>query len=102
MNIVIAGLGKFGKELIENLSKEGHNVTIIDNKANVVEDTVNRYDVMGIVGNAASYDIQKDANVAKADLFVATTFILVSFYSIYIYSSKLFFRCSYMFIIPWK
>ena len=28
---------------------------------------------MGIVGNAASYDIQRDANVSKADLFLATT-----------------------------
>ena len=71
MNIVIAGLGKFGKELTENLSKEKHNITVIDNKASVVEDIINRYDVMGIVGNAASYDIQRDANVAKADLFIA-------------------------------
>ena len=31
MNIVIAGAGKFGKELTENLSKLKHNVTIIDN-----------------------------------------------------------------------
>ena len=73
MNIVIAGLGKFGKELTEHLSKEGHNITVIDNKSNVVEDIVNRYDVMGIVGNAASYDIQKDAKVSKSDLFIATT-----------------------------
>ena len=73
MNIVIAGLGKFGHELIEHLSKEGHNITIIDTKANIVEEYVNRYDVMGIVGNAASYDIQRDANVSKADLFLATT-----------------------------
>lgn len=73
MNIVIAGLGKFGKELIEQLSKYEYNITVIDNKTSVVEDAINRYDVMGIIGNAASYDIQKDANVAKADLFIAAT-----------------------------
>ena len=37
MNIVIAGAGKFGKELTENLSKLKHNVTIIDNKSDVIE-----------------------------------------------------------------
>ena len=48
MNIVIAGAGKFGKELTENLSKLKHNVTIIDNKSDVIEEVVNQYDVMEI------------------------------------------------------
>lgn len=73
MNIVIAGLGKFGKELTSYLSKENHNIIVIDNKANIVADTVNQFDVKGISGNAASYNILKDASVSKADLFIATT-----------------------------
>ena len=73
MDIVIVGIGKFGKELTENLVKENHNITIIDNKPNVIESVVNQYDVMGLCGNGASYLTQKDAHVDKADLFIATT-----------------------------
>lgn len=73
MNIVIAGIGKFGKELIANLSKDNHNIVVIDSKASVIEEMVNQYDVMGICGNGASYSILKSASVNKADLFIATT-----------------------------
>ena len=73
MNIVIAGIGKFGKELVAHLSKDNHNITVIDNKPSVIEEMVNLYDVMGISGNGASYNILKDASVNKADLFIATT-----------------------------
>ena len=73
MKIIIAGIGKFGKELTEHLSKENHDIIIIDERADVIEDVVNQYDVMGYCGNAASYTTQKEAGVAKADLFVATT-----------------------------
>ena len=73
MNIVIAGIGKFGKELVAHLSKDNHNITVIDNKPSVIEEMVNLCDVMGISGNGASYNILKDASTNKADLFIATT-----------------------------
>lgn len=72
MNIVIAGVGKFGKVLTEQLSKENHNIIVIDNKANVIEETVNQFDVKGYCGNCASYITQKEASIAKFDLFIAT------------------------------
>ncbi len=73
MKIVIAGIGKFGKELTEHLSKENHDIIIIDKNASVIEDVVNQFDVMGYCGNGASYTTQKNVSVGKADLFVATT-----------------------------
>ena len=73
MKIIIAGMGKFGKELTEHLSKENHDIIVIDEKASVIEEVVNQFDVMGYCGNAASYTTQKEAGVTKADLFVATT-----------------------------
>lgn len=72
MNIIIAGIGKFGRELVSNLSKENHNIVVIDTKASAVEEMVNQYDVKGICGNGASYSILKDASTNKADLFIAT------------------------------
>ena len=73
MKIIIAGAGKFGKELVKQLSQEKHDIIVIDNKPDVIEDVVNEYDVMGFCGNGASYQTQLDASVKKADLFVATT-----------------------------
>lgn len=73
MNIIIAGAGKFGKELTENLSKLKHNIIVIDNKQKIVEEMVNQYDVMGYCGNSASYKTLQDSSVAKADLLIATT-----------------------------
>lgn len=73
MKIVVIGDGKVGKSIVEHVSKEGHEIIIIDNNPHVVEQIVDMYDVMGIVGNGASYEIQKNARVDKADLLIATT-----------------------------
>lgn len=73
MKIVVIGDGKVGRSIIEHVSKEGHEIIVIDKNPNVVEQLVNAYDVMGVVGNGASYEIQKSARVEKADLLIATT-----------------------------
>ena len=39
----------------------------------LVENIINVYDVMGVCGNGASYEVQKEAEVAHADLLIATT-----------------------------
>ena len=51
MNIIIVGRGKVGTALIRQLARENHNVVVIDRSARVIEETVNDFDVMGIVGN---------------------------------------------------
>lgn len=73
MNIIIAGCGKVGGTLAEQLSREGHDVTVIDEKTDVVQHVANAADVIGIVGNGASYSIQKEAGIEKADLLIAVT-----------------------------
>ena len=73
MNIVIAGGGKVGGELVQQLSQEGHNVTVIDVSDARVEEINGQYDVMGIVGNCATLQVMQDAQVEKADLMIATT-----------------------------
>ena len=54
LKIIIVGCGKVGSTLIEQLSKEGHDITIIDKRADKIQNMANLYDVMGIVGNGAS------------------------------------------------
>ena len=73
MNIVIIGLGSIGRTILKSLSGEGHTITIIDEDKDLVESLIERYDVFGIVGNGASMDIQKEANMEDSDLMVALT-----------------------------
>lgn len=73
MNIVIVGDGKVGATLVEHLSQEGHDIVVIDRDTKIVEQMVNSYDVMGICGNGASYDVQMEAGVSSARLFIAAT-----------------------------
>ena len=50
LQIIIVGCGKVGVTLVEQLSKEGHDITIIDNNAAKVQEIANLYDVMGLDG----------------------------------------------------
>ena len=73
MKIVLVGAGKVGTTIIRFLVEEGHDITIIDNNLKVVNETINNYDVNGVVGNGASRAIQIEAQVDKADVLIATT-----------------------------
>lgn len=73
MKIVIVGDGKVGFTLAQQLDKEGHDVTIIEEKTRVLENTLNVLDVVGIQGNGANYDVQIAAGVSEADLLIAAT-----------------------------
>lgn len=73
MKIVIIGLGSIGKTILKNLSGEGHTITIIDEDKNKIENLIEKYDVLGMVGNGASMDIQNEANVKDSDLVIALT-----------------------------
>ncbi len=73
MKIVIVGCGNVGSAIVEQLSGEGHEITIIDEKQDLVSDMVNSYDLLGIVGNGAVYSVQMEAGVNEADLLIAVT-----------------------------
>ncbi len=73
MKVIIVGVGKVGSTLVAQLSKEGHDVTIIDSDPIVVNEIVSNFDCLGIVGNGANYDTQLKAEVDKANLFIAVT-----------------------------
>lgn len=73
MNIIIAGCGKVGSTLAEQLSREGHDITVIDQRADVVKHVTDTADVRGVAGNGASYNIQKEAGIGEADLLIAVT-----------------------------
>ena len=73
LKIIIVGCGKVGTTLVEQLSKEGNSITIIDNNARKIQSITSLYDVMGIVGNGASYSVQTEAGIKDTDLLIAVT-----------------------------
>jgi trk system potassium uptake protein TrkA len=73
MKIVIIGLGTIGKTILKNLSGKGHNITIIDENKDVIENLISKYDVSGVCGNGACLDIQMEAGVRGADLAIVLT-----------------------------
>lgn len=73
MKIIIVGCGKVGKTLAEELNKEDNEVTVIDRRYAEVGSLSNKFDVMGVVGNGASYKTQMEAGIEKADMLIAVT-----------------------------
>lgn len=73
MKIIIVGCGKVGSVLAKQLSREKHNITVIDTNYTLVHTVSNSFDVMGIVGNGASNVVQSDADIEHTDLFIAVT-----------------------------
>ena len=73
MKIIIVGCGKVGAALTAQLSREDNLVTVIDTDSIVVRNVSNTYDVMGIVGNGASYQVLQEADIEHADLMIAVT-----------------------------
>ena len=73
LKIIIVGCGKVGANLVDQLSKEGHDITVIVKKAEKIQDITNTYDVMGLVGNGASYSTQMEAGIEETDLIIAVT-----------------------------
>ena len=73
MNIIIAGDGKVGSMLTRQLSAEGHDITIIDSNARVLQSSVEHYDVICVQGNCASMDVLLQAGVRDAELLIAAT-----------------------------
>lgn len=73
LNIIVVGCGKVGETLVEQLSKEGHDITVIDKIPDRVQTLANTYDVMGMVGNGASYSTLVEAGIENTDLLIAVT-----------------------------
>lgn len=74
MNIIIVGCGKVGHKITEKLSNEKeHNITVVDLRQSVVNEMVNEYDVMGIIGDCINVEMLEEAGVKDADILIALT-----------------------------
>ena len=73
MKVVIVGGGKVGELLCADFSNIFKEVTIIDTNELRVEKLVEAYDINGILGNGANYEVLTRADSAEADMFISVT-----------------------------
>ncbi|MDR2907002.1 MAG: Trk system potassium transporter TrkA [Bacteroidales bacterium] len=71
MNIVIAGDGEVGFHLAEMLSKEDHNITVVDPHQELLKLLEAHTDILTLAGDPTSIKVLQNANVDTADLFIA-------------------------------
>lgn len=73
MKIIIVGCGRVGCSLAGKLNADGNDVTVVDTSAEKIADVTAQFDVMGVVGNGATFASLKEAGIDNADLFIAVT-----------------------------
>lgn len=73
MKIAIVGDGKVGFALTVQLSKEGHDVVVIDSNKALLDEIQQSLDVSVVHGNGATERVQRMANVDNSDLLIAAT-----------------------------
>jgi len=73
VKVVIVGGGKVGELLCADFSSIFKEVTIIDTNELRVEKLVEAYDINGILGNGANYEVLTRADTAEADMFISVT-----------------------------
>lgn len=75
MKIVIIGAGEIGYDLAGVLSKEQHDVVVLDREKDPLEKVAENLDVLSVEGNATSAKDLVNAGVKDADILIAVTSI---------------------------
>ncbi|MCH8190403.1 MAG: TrkA family potassium uptake protein [Chloroflexi bacterium] len=73
MNVVIMGCGRVGSRLATIMDAEGHRLTVVDVNPAAFSRLSSSYGGETVVGDATDEDVQREAGVVDADVFVAVT-----------------------------
>lgn len=73
MKIIIAGAGAVGTHLAKLLSREHHDITLIDEDNNKLIDLSSNFDILTLPLSPSSITALKEAEVKDADLFIGVT-----------------------------
>lgn len=73
MKIVIAGAGEVGSHLAKMLSNEANEITVIDSEQERLDTLRSHTDVITVEGNPSAIQTLHEAEVEKADLFIAVS-----------------------------
>ncbi len=73
MKVVILGCGRVGSTIATTMSREGHDVTIIDQNPDSFRRLAASFSGKTVVGNGIDEDTLRRAEVGGADAFIAVT-----------------------------
>ncbi|MFO7924768.1 MAG: Trk system potassium transporter TrkA [Bacteroidales bacterium] len=71
MKIIIAGAGEVGTHLAKMLSNEKHDIVVIDPDTMKLGFIEQNYDLLTVRGSTTSFEVLRDANIKKCDLFIS-------------------------------
>lgn len=73
MDVIIVGCGRVGYIIAAQLSKEKHNVTLIDTDEQKLQPALSNLDVQAVIGNGTTYSCLMEAGIKAAELLIAVT-----------------------------
>jgi len=73
MKIVIIGAGEVGFELASMLSKEEHDVCVVDNNIDQINNVREKLDAKVVFGSGTNARALEEAGISQADLFIAVS-----------------------------
>lgn len=73
MKILIVGAGRIGISVAESLVSEANDITIVDRNPEHIAYLQSRFDLRGIVGEASSPQVLRDAGADDTDMLIAVT-----------------------------
>lgn len=73
MKIIILGAGQVGSSLAENLASEANDITLVDQREEILQGLQDRLDLRTVQGHAAYPDVLQRAGADDADMLIAVT-----------------------------
>ena len=74
MKVIVCGAGQVGFHIARHLAGEGNDVTVIDQRPELIRTISDTLDVKGLVGFASHPDMLESAGAPDADMVIAVTF----------------------------
>ena len=71
MKILILGAGRVGRSVAESLVSDANDITVVDTSQERIQMLQDRFDLLGIVGDACSPSVLSSAGAMDADLLIA-------------------------------
>ncbi len=73
MKVIICGAGQVGFNIARYLAGENNDVTVIDQRADLIRKITDTLDVQGILGHASHPSVLEQAGASDADMLIAVT-----------------------------
>jgi trk/ktr system potassium uptake protein len=73
VRIIVVGAGEVGSYVADRLSREGHDVVVVERSRTRLGELGNRLDVLTVLGSGTSPTTLREAGLDRADLLVAVT-----------------------------